>query len=57
MVQDQLKLEQDQAQERMGSLESQLKDAHLQIEGLEDGIQRHQRQQQAANRETAAAQQ
>ena len=39
----------------MDSLESQLKDAHLQIEGLEDGIQRHQQQQQAAYRETAAS--
>ena len=56
-LQDQLKLEQEQAQERMDSLESQLKDAHLQIEGLEDGIQRHQQQQQATNRETAATQQ
>ena len=41
----------------MDSLESQLKDAHLQIEELEDGIQRHQRQQHAANRETVAVQQ
>ena len=41
----------------MDSLKSQMKDAHLQIEGLEDGIQRHQQQQQAANRKTAAAQQ
>ena len=41
VVQDQLKLEQEQVQERIDSLGSQLKDAHRRIEGLEDGIQRH----------------